>query len=106
MNTEPLVILQAGHQNIQQNSIVKLRGSTGAPGEQAFTVSLAIDLAAELRQYGINAQTVDANRHAIYDQTAALFLALHTTAMPNRNLADAGLLAGTLTAPAHSPIRW
>ncbi len=31
------VVIQAGHINCQNNSIVELRTSTGAPGEQELT---------------------------------------------------------------------
>ena len=75
---DELVILQAGHENIGENEIARLRSGTGAPDEITFTRSLADRAAFRLREsYQVNAVHVDANRQPIYDQEADLFVALH-----------------------------
>lgn len=72
------VIIQAAHQNIQHNASPHLRGGTGAPDEQTFTISLAVDLASHLRALNVDAVTVDANMHeSVFADPAALFIALH-----------------------------
>jgi len=75
---DELVILQAGHENIGENEIARLRSGTGAPDEITFTKSLVDRAAFRLREnHQVNAVHVDANRNPIYDQKADLFVALH-----------------------------
>tara|TARA_Y100000310_G_C20647808_1_gene797634 strand:- start:466 stop:1293 length:828 start_codon:yes stop_codon:yes gene_type:complete len=85
--TDEFVILQAGHENIGENEIARLRSGTGAPDEITFTKSLVDRAAFRLREnHQVNAVHVDANRHSIYDQEAELFVALHYDSfIPNKD---------------------
>ncbi len=74
------VVIQAGHQNTQNNIDPDLRGSTGAPGEVNFTVDVANQVSAKLRQLGFEVKQTDANANADPAITTAdwdLFLAIH-----------------------------
>ena len=55
------ILIGAGHINVKHNSIVALRSSTGAPGEQEFTLRIASRLSEILRQKGFNVKQTDAN---------------------------------------------
>lgn len=55
------IILQAGHENIRNNCVASLRGSTGAGGEVEITVAVANTTAELLRKKGVEVKRVDAN---------------------------------------------
>lgn len=55
------VCIAAGHQNTKNNSIVALRGSTGAPGEMEFNIDVANQVSAALREKGFEVLQTDAN---------------------------------------------
>lgn len=57
----PRICIQAGHVNIQYNSIVALRGGTGAPGEAQFNQIIRDLLSTALRARGFTVQGTDAN---------------------------------------------
>src|SRR6185295_16469538 len=78
------VCLQAGHVNVKTNCLVNMRGSTGAPGEAAWTLAMR-DRVADLLRYqkdtagkAVFAVTeTDANmncakEHPYYDLTLAI----------------------------------
>lgn len=72
--------IQAGHQNIKYNSIVALRGSTGAPGEADFNIDVANQVCAQLRLRGFEVIQTDANANAdpkVTQTNFDLFLAIH-----------------------------
>lgn len=74
------VVIQAGHINVKNNSIVALRSSTGAPGEQELNLRIANRLAAYLRERGIEVKQTDANANddsSITSKDWDLFLAIH-----------------------------
>lgn len=74
------IALQAGHKNIQNNSIASLRGSTGAPGEASFNDDVCIQLSYKLASKGISVSLVDANANDDSEITGKdwdLFLAIH-----------------------------
>jgi hypothetical protein len=74
------VVIQAGHINAKNNSIVALRGSTGAPGEQELTKRIADRLSSLLREKGVEVKQTDACANDDKSITGAdwdLFLALH-----------------------------
>lgn len=76
----PKVCLQAGHQNCEKNSIVALRGSTGAPGEMAFNVDVRGKVANLLRARGFEVVETDAPANdslAITKTDWDLFLSIH-----------------------------
>jgi hypothetical protein len=56
-----MVILQAGHQNIQNNCDPSLRGGTGAPGEIDWTPQVCDKVVALLQSQGVQAAHEDAN---------------------------------------------
>lgn len=56
-----MVILQAGHQHIQQNCDPLLQSGTGAPGEIDWTPSIAAGVRDTLKAAGVEALGVDAN---------------------------------------------
>jgi len=74
------IVLQVGHQNIQYNSLVDLRTSTGAPQEQVHNLAI-VNLTAELlRARGFTVKQTDANANddtSITDVDWDLFLAVH-----------------------------
>lgn len=74
-----MIVVQSGHQNIRENANINLRGATGAPDEQMFTVSLGLDLVRHLNDIGVEAMVVDANFHEdVYRRDdIELFMALH-----------------------------
>lgn len=72
------ICIQAGHENWQYNTIVK--GSTGAPGELEFNVSIRNSLAGELRKRGIEVVTTDScgyNDPNVTKVDFDLFLSIH-----------------------------
>lgn len=73
------IALQAGHQNIKQNSIVALRGSTGAGDEAKWTPQMRDAVSAKLIAKGIQVTLFDANANdkPEANQDFDLFLALH-----------------------------
>lgn len=74
------ICLQAGHNNCKYNSIVRLRGSTGAPNEAPFNLDIMNRLAGELRKRGFEVVTTDANANDDPNITKTdfdLFLAIH-----------------------------
>jgi len=74
------VVIQSGHINIKYNSIVSLRGSTGAPNEQELTKRIADRVSAMLRERGFEVVQTDANANddpKITKTDFDLFLALH-----------------------------
>lgn len=73
------IALQAGHQNIKQNSIVSLRGSTGAGDEANWTPKMRDAISAKLINAGFQVFLFDANANDSKDakQDFDLFLALH-----------------------------
>lgn len=74
------IVIQAGHVNMKFNSIVDLRPSTGAPGEQEFTLRISNRLSALLRQRGFEIKQTDANANddkTVTDNDYDLFLAVH-----------------------------
>ena len=74
------IVIQAGHINVKNNSIVALRGSTGAPGEQELNLRIANRLSAVLRDRGFEVKQTDAcanDDKSITSQDWDLFLALH-----------------------------
>lgn len=76
----PKIVIQSGHVNCQNNSIVSLRSSSGAPGEQELTKRIADRLSSVLRTKGFEVIQTDANandNHVITDIDYDLFLALH-----------------------------
>lgn len=83
------IVIQAGHINCQYNSIVSLRGNTGAPGEQEVNKRVADRLSAVLRGKGF--EVLQTNACANDDKSVTkidhdLFLALHCDAdAPNDN---------------------
>lgn len=83
------IVLQAGHINAKNNSIVALRSSTGAPGEQELTQRITDRLAFVLRERGFRVVQTDACANddpTITSQDWDLFLALHGDSdYPNDN---------------------
>lgn len=83
------IVLQAGHLNCKNNSIVSLRGNTGAPGEQELNYRIASRVAGLLRQKGFEVKQTDAcanDDRSITGQDYDLFLAIHGDAdYPNDN---------------------
>ena len=76
----PKVVIQAGHINIQNNIDPALHGSTGAPGEQNFTLDIANQVSAELRKRGFEVKQTDANANsdpAVTNFDWAMYLAIH-----------------------------
>jgi N-acetylmuramoyl-L-alanine amidase len=74
------ICIQAGHINVKNNSIVALRGSTGAPGEQELNLRIANRLSSVLRDRGFEVKQTDAcanDDKSITSQDWDLFLALH-----------------------------
>lgn len=74
------IVIQPGHINIKFNSIVELRGSTGAPGEQELNQRVADSLSSILRSKGFNVKQTDANANddkSITEKDWDLFLAVH-----------------------------
>lgn len=74
------IMLQAGHSNIQYNSITALRGGTGAPGEAGFAVDVRDRISTLLRARGFFVQGSDANANDdpnITGQDWDLCMALH-----------------------------
>ena len=74
------IVVQAGHINCQFNSIVGLRTSTGAPGEQELTLRIANRLSEILRLKGFEVKQTDANANddrSITEKDWDLFVALH-----------------------------
>ena len=74
------IVLQAGHINAKNNSIVSLRTSTGAPGEQELTQRITDRLAFVLRERGFTVVQTDAcanDNPIITSQDWDLFLAIH-----------------------------
>ena len=74
------ICLQAGHQNVKHNSIVALRGSTGAPNEMSFNVDIRNRVAQELRDRGFEVTTTDSNANddpKITSKDFDLFLSIH-----------------------------
>jgi len=74
------VCISAGHQNIKYNSLVKLHGSTGAPGEVDFNIDVANQVSAQLRERGFEVKQTDANANDDPKVTGVdwdLFLAIH-----------------------------
>lgn len=74
------ILIQAGHQNCQNNSIVALRRSTGAPNEMSFNVDIRDKVSDELRKRGFYVQGTDANindDNKLNDQDWDLFLSVH-----------------------------
>lgn len=80
VSSAPRICLQAGHVNIKFNSIVALRGGTGAPGEAQFTQVIRDMVSDELRKRGFIVQGTDANANddsAITSHDWDYFLAIH-----------------------------
>lgn len=76
----PKVVIQAGHQNIENNVDVLLRPGRGAPGEVGFTGDVANQVSGELRKRGFEVKQVDANANSDPSVTNVdwdLFLAIH-----------------------------
>lgn len=74
------ICIQPGHINSKYNSIVALRGSTGAPGEQEFTLDVANRVSEELRKRGFEVKQTDGNANDDKTVTSVdwdLFLAIH-----------------------------
>lgn len=74
------ICIQAGHQNVKYNSIVSLRGSTGAPNEMSFNIDIRDKVSDELRKRGFSVIGTDANANDdvnIISQDWDLFLSLH-----------------------------
>lgn len=74
------ILIQAGHQNCQYNSIEILRRSTGAPNEMSFNVDIRDKVSDELRKRGFEVQGTDANINdnpTLNDQDWDLFLSVH-----------------------------
>lgn len=55
------VLIQAGHQNIEQNCNWGLRGQTGANGERAYVSEIAAIVCGALAANGVAVQGIDAN---------------------------------------------
>jgi len=73
-----VIIVQAGHVNINRHPRADLRGGTGAPGEQVFTRTLAGKLTEELEERDIESIWVDAlPGHEVFNTDADLFMVLH-----------------------------
>jgi N-acetylmuramoyl-L-alanine amidase len=76
----PKIVIQAGHQNSKYNSIVALRGSTGAPNEMQFNIDIRDRVSDELRKRGFEVVGTDANVNddpMITKPDWDLFLAIH-----------------------------
>lgn len=76
----PRVCIQAGHVNIQYNSIQALRGGTGAPGEAAFNQAIRDLVSDALRKRGFTVQGTDANANddpTITSHDWDMFIAIH-----------------------------
>src|SRR5262249_23507830 len=74
------ICLQAGHQNSERNSLERLRGANGAPGELAFNVEVRRRVAAELARRGFAVRQADACANddpAVTGQDWDLCLAIH-----------------------------
>lgn len=74
------ICLQPGHINIQYNSDTVLKKSTGAPGEQEFTLRIVNRLSEVLRSKGFEVLQTDANANdnlAVTKVDWDLFLAVH-----------------------------
>jgi N-acetylmuramoyl-L-alanine amidase len=74
------ICIQPGHINGKFNSIVALRGSTGAPGEQEFTLDVANKVSEQLRARGFEVKQTDANANddpAVTKTDWDLYLAIH-----------------------------
>lgn len=56
-----MVLVQAGHLNIEGNCDVSLRTGTGAPGEKTWTSPIAHNVVAALSLIGVDAREIDAN---------------------------------------------
>lgn len=91
------ICIQAGHSNVKYNSIVALRGSTGAPNEMSFNVDIRDKVSDELRKRGFEVQGTDANANDDPNITNVdwdLFLSIHydadvyTTEPKNGGFAD------------------
>ena len=54
------IVIQAGHVNCQNNSIVALRNNTGAPNELSFNLDTANQVSSELRRRGFEVKQTDA----------------------------------------------
>jgi hypothetical protein len=93
----PLIGLQAGHQNIQNNVVPALRSGTGAPGEVDFTVRVRDRLGQILIAKGFPVQLDDANANSslttIGGKDFGFYLALHYEA----DIHNTG--GGFITAP-------
>lgn len=89
------IVISAGHINVKFNSIVALRNSTGAPGEQEFTLRIANRLSEVLRQKGFEVKQTDANANddkSITDKDWDLFLSCHYDADIYKNPRDGGFV--------------
>lgn len=74
------ICIQPGHINSKFNSVVALRGSTGAPGEQEFTLDVANRVSSELRKRGFEVKQTDGNANDDPTVTKVdwdLYLAIH-----------------------------
>lgn len=74
------ICIQAGHQNVKYNSIVSLRGSTGAPNEMSFNIDIRDKVSDQLRKRGFSVVGTDANANDdvnIISQDWDLFLSIH-----------------------------
>lgn len=83
------IIIQAGHINCANNTIVSMRGNTGAPNEQELNKRIADRVSGELRKRGFQVIQTDACANsdtAVTKIDADLFLALHGDSdTPNDN---------------------
>lgn len=74
------ICLQKAHVNIKNNSIVSLRGSTGAPGEQNFTADIAERVKKLLIALGFEVYISDGNGNDDINVTSKdwdLYLSIH-----------------------------
>lgn len=77
------ICLQVGHWNIKNNSIVALRGSTGAPGEMETNKAVTFRAAELLRTRGFDVKVTDANANddkTVTDVDWEMYLAVHCDA--------------------------
>jgi hypothetical protein len=74
------ICLQAGHINIIYNSILSLRGGTGAPNEQVHNLAITNKTCELLRERGFEVKQTDANANDDSSITGTdwdMFLAIH-----------------------------
>lgn len=92
----PKILIQAGHINIEHNCDPAMRGSTGAPNEQDFTIKTANRVSELLRHNGFEVKQTDGNANCDVECTGVdwdLALSIHYDAAVYKT-ADGTLVGG------------